>query len=439
MKSLESLKDDGTAVLIIAGTKEKDPVDISNHYNSGQSAPFFKTLYDNYNVTEHFSVDGGLYNRQGAGYPIDIIKIEGRGKSEKPLPAVDIPPKYHSFAELKEVLKDVVLDSSARTNNREEVYRHSQVLDSSEAAGQNAVHSQRTGLSRMPDSQSRGTDETGDSVRGDRQSLQRLGIMGMERTVSEFGEATERTARSISSLLDPDAMGDRTNHRTPNDTTAPTIRTQQRDVSPISSDRRDGERGGGIDSGNGAEYMVGLSNNTTRNTARHGLDSDLQATYEPFSQGKRMGGLVPVNMRSTIHKVLGNLVDKVTQEEGVENIDDWVVKKLNEKAPNAQLDSGTWDKERLFEALSAEQIDSVALGIHNFDKNQEFIIGDETGFGKTRQLAALTTYGMQQGFTPVYVTKDDNLYEDVLGGFTASQPNAATGVCEHLLCCIALP
>ncbi|NES08058.1 MAG: hypothetical protein F6K22_37935, partial [Okeania sp. SIO2F4] len=93
-----------------------------------------------------------------------------------------------------------------------------------------------------------------------------------------------------------------------------------------------------------------------------------------------MGGLVPVNMRSTVHKVLGDLVDKVTQEEGVDSIDDWVVKKLNDQASNAKLDSGTWDKKRLFEALSAEQIDSVALGIINFNKNREFIIGDETGF-----------------------------------------------------------
>ncbi|MDY7021618.1 MAG: strawberry notch C-terminal domain-containing protein, partial [Cyanobacteriota bacterium] len=138
---------------------------------------------------------------------------------------------------------------------------------------------------------------------------------------------------------------------------------------------------------------------------------------KPFSKGKRVGGLVPINMQGTVHKVLGNLVDQVTQEEGINDIDDWVLKKLNEKAPNAKLDSGHWTKERLFEALSAEQIDSVALGIYNFDRNSEFIIGDETGFGKTRQLAMLTTYGMQQGFTPVLVTKDNNLYEDVLGGF----------------------
>lgn len=417
LKSLESLKDDGTAVLIIAGTKGTDPEEISNHYNSGQGAPFFKTLYDNYNVTQHLSVDGGLYNRQGAGYPIDIIKIEGRGKSEKPLPAVDIPPKYHSFAELKEVLKNAVLDANPRTNQRGEISEHSLVLDNSGTAEQYNLHKERASSPRITSSEGREADGAGDSVRSDRQSVQRDGVVGVERPVGEFGEATTGTARSRQSSYDPNALGRGSDDRASDDQVAPTSRIES-DVSSISSDRGDGKRSGGIDSRDRTVRMDQLPNGTTHSSPGHnGLDSDLQAIYEPFSQGKRMGGLVPVNMRSTVHKVLGDLVNRVTQEEGIESIDDWVIKKLNEKVPNAKLESGIWDQERLFDALSAEQIDSVALGIHNFDKNREFIIGDETGFGKTRQLAALTMYGMQQGFTPVYVTKDQNLYQDVLGGF----------------------
>ena len=171
--------------------------------------------------------------------------------------------------------------------------------------------------------------------------------------------------------------------------------------------------------GNNGLSHDSLQASSTRNATGNDKlgNHDLQAPYEPFSKGKRLGGLVPINMQGTVHKVLGNLVDRVTTEEGIEDIDDWVLKKLNHKAPNSKFDSGHWTKERLFDALSAEQIDSVALGIYNFDRDSEFIIGDETGFGKTRQLAALTVYGMQQGFTPVYVTKDNNLYKDVLGGF----------------------
>ncbi len=414
--SLESLKDDGTAVLIIAGTKETDPQEISNHYNSGQSAPFFKTLYDNYNVTEHFSVDGGLYNRQGAGYPIDIIKIEGRGFSKKALPAVNIPPKYHSFGELKEVLKDVVLDSNARTDQGGEVHRNSLVYDSSEAAGRNGVLEERTNSSRMPSAEVGRVDEAGDSVRGDRQSLQRFGFVDMERPIGTTREASEGTTRSVKSLLDKEALGGGGDHSSSGGEASPP-RIEGR-VPIVSSDRRDGERGRGVNSRNGIERMDQPPNNTTYSTTRNnGLDADLQATYEPFSKGKRIGGLVPANMRSTVHKVLGDLEEKVTQEEGVADIDYWVVKKLNDKAPNALIDSGTWDQERLFGALSAEQIDSVALGIYNLDRNKELVIGDDTGFGKTRQLAALTTYGMQQGFTPVFVTKDEDLYKDVLGGF----------------------
>ena len=109
LNALSSLKDDGRAVLIIGGVKGIDPEARGKAYNSRQNRAFFKSLYDDYNVTEHFSLDGSLYNRQGANYPIDIIAIDGKRKSALPYPAADVPPVYSSFAEIeKEVLTQYV-------------------------------------------------------------------------------------------------------------------------------------------------------------------------------------------------------------------------------------------------------------------------------------------------------------------------------------------
>jgi hypothetical protein len=51
-------------------------------------------------VTDHFTVAGELYERQGAGWPVDVIVIDGRGKSERSLPAVDVPRVLTSWDQL---------------------------------------------------------------------------------------------------------------------------------------------------------------------------------------------------------------------------------------------------------------------------------------------------------------------------------------------------
>ena len=101
-KALEAIKDDGRAVLILGGKLGDDEDLRSNRYNSIESRGFFFALYQHYNVTQHFSIWGNLYRKQGAGFPIDIILIEGRGQSERDLPAADVPVIYKSFDALKE-------------------------------------------------------------------------------------------------------------------------------------------------------------------------------------------------------------------------------------------------------------------------------------------------------------------------------------------------
>jgi len=96
----------GRAVLIIGGPAKTD--NRAEAYNGQQKRAFFKTLYDLYNVTDHFTVSGDLYSRQGASWPVDVIVIEGRGKSARRLPAVDVPPVLDSWEAVKEKLNGQV-------------------------------------------------------------------------------------------------------------------------------------------------------------------------------------------------------------------------------------------------------------------------------------------------------------------------------------------
>ena len=106
LNALSTMKDDGRAVLIMGGPK---PQKIENgtqadHYNALEQRRFWSQLHDHYNVVDHFTVSGKLYEKQGAGWPVDVIVIEGRGKSSLPLPGGAVPRVYTSWEQLKELL-----------------------------------------------------------------------------------------------------------------------------------------------------------------------------------------------------------------------------------------------------------------------------------------------------------------------------------------------
>ncbi|MDF5724432.1 MAG: hypothetical protein PUP91_29025 [Rhizonema sp. PD37] len=73
------MKPDGQGVLILGGKLGVD--EDSDRYNSRESRGFYWTLYQHFNVVDHFSVFGNLYRKQRAGFPIDVIVINGKCKN----------------------------------------------------------------------------------------------------------------------------------------------------------------------------------------------------------------------------------------------------------------------------------------------------------------------------------------------------------------------
>ncbi len=68
----------------------------------------------------------------------------------------------------------------------------------------------------------------------------------------------------------------------------------------------------------------------------------------------------------------------------------------------------------LCKALSAEQIDAVAMAIYNIEaRGQGMIIGDQTGIGKGRIAASMIRYAVCQGLKPVFLTEKANLFSDI--------------------------
>jgi hypothetical protein len=104
--SASFIKPNGSAGFIIAG-KLGNEARRSQSYGQKSSRNFFYCLYNTYNVVLHISLAGKLYAKQGARYPIDLIVIKGKGKSQLDLPAVTLPKMYESFSELEELFKEI--------------------------------------------------------------------------------------------------------------------------------------------------------------------------------------------------------------------------------------------------------------------------------------------------------------------------------------------
>ena len=107
--------------------------------------------------------------------------------------------------------------------------------------------------------------------------------------------------------------------------------------------------------------------------------------------------VVPDSMGYETH-----IAARIVQEKIGKNLREFVAEKLHYK-------NGAVCK-----ALSAEQIDAVALSIYNIEyKSQGMIIGDQTGIGKGRVAAAMIRYGHYNGYKPIFLSEKPNLFSDL--------------------------
>lgn len=121
-----------------------------------------------------------------------------------------------------------------------------------------------------------------------------------------------------------------------------------------------------------------------------------QLKYIPKSKGKPIGTLVSPKLRDAIADSLEQLSQRVG------NLDRYVAKNLG------------YSQKELFDYFSAEQIDAIALAIFNIQRNKGLILGDQTGIGKGRVVAAVIKYALINDFVPIFVTDNEKLYIDIM-------------------------
>lgn len=394
LHALQAMKDEGRAVLILGApmsNKVGNDRKASNTYNNTQNRAFYKSLYDNYNVTQHFCIAGNLYGRQGTSFPVDVIVIEGRGKSQRRLPAADLPKIYTTFEDLKELIPDVPRSRSrmATANPRFDRSPANRSFDP-----QRETASTDGGLHESFDVAA-GLDDAA------RQSSNRSNSDGASRepgtALSDQSTADGHTESGVGTGTDDVQL--RASGTADVSTSSGSNRGPEPSGISAGSDSLDSE-GQEIDSRNDVKRVAG-TNGGGMQLGDEQMDSQEQAIkqvpYTPRSQGNSVETLVPVNMQTAVSNALKKLERQVGQ------IDQYVTGKL-----------GVENTETLHNRFSAEQVDALGLAIANLEKNESFIIGDQTGIGKGRFVAGVIEYARQQGLTPIFVTQDPKLYGDIM-------------------------
>lgn len=509
-KALESMKDDGRAVFIIGSVNDRNSSADARKllYRNPDKVRFYKTLFEQYNVTDIFTMAGDMYKKQGAGWPVDIIVIEGKGKSSMVLPGA-VPPRYiDSIQQLKEqlnapIIKNVdtasgngrskddnsdmvhpgdgdhqegtpgAIDGTGSENDRRGggSYAGSGNADGSHGGhesgtirpddqepGNSGVRSDTresdvSGLSEysdpggIPSESDQGQPGSpGDNSRGQTglESLDGESNSSIEK--KDYGSKNKLFTKSaaekardllkqkfsgnqLNSGLDPEIMqagiqlagyhieaGARSFVEFSKamiadigETIKPYLRSWYEGVRYYPGFNAEGMTDPqSINEDQAAQKETAPPKKTPEkkpSKQEKPTSTNSQVAYTPSSKSSAIGTLTPVNMAKASERALA----KIEKKHG--SIDTFVAKELGYTLEEI---NGTPGK---FGYFSGEQVDAIALAIDNISSGAGFIIGDQTGVGKGRVVAAMQRYAMKKGLIPIFVTEKPNLYADMYRDF----------------------
>lgn len=369
MHSLEGMREDGKAVLIVGGVQSNTEDGRREGYRGKAKREFYYNLYNQYNVVDHFTAGGNMYGKQGTTYPVDVIVIDGKGKSQRDLPAADLPQLITTYEQLKEKLNDRMVSRGDRGTTGADVSTGAKGPAEPEGVDRGVVGEgeQPSGKGREPSGEREPGVSEPESTRGGQR----------EPTGGRAGEVQPRPADESKR----GAEGQPVPGASKRGEGAGAAGTQGRKPSEL----------GGVSVVSGERVESGL---TERGKPEE--ETANQVSYKPHSQATAIGTLVPKAMAQAIE----DSISRVESEVG--NVDEFVAEQLG------------MEPETLRQQFSAEQIDGLVLAIRNAEAGKGFIIGDQTGIGKGRVVAAMIKYALNTGKIPIFVTEKPNLYSDMI-------------------------
>lgn len=379
INALESMKDDGRAAIIIGGKTEY----AKNGSLNPKDKAFLGYLYSHYNVEDVINVDGGLYAKQGTSYPTRIILINGRRLNENAFPPVKDKARAETMKDYDELYKriedDILrgerMDSSigeeggkvnAEPDKQGAASAHEEGVRIRERGGSEPDASD--GSPRLSDSSSvSGTHDDLDNQRGTEPGKD-----------GELPDGDSRADGTGTNVARSEGTGNNSN---------PEGRVLESGGNGRTNTQPNANGTSEPGSGRGPRRQLQRVDQPVR-----GLSTE-KVNYAPNSKNPfTLKSVMPADQQEAVNKNLEKLGDA----------DQFLVDEL-----------GYNDKDDLYSHLAAEQVDSVALALHQAKKGNAFIVGDQTGIGKGRQAASFIRYAVKNGQIPVYFTQKAHLLSDV--------------------------
>ena len=379
INALESMKDDGRAAIIIGGKTEY----AKNGSLNPKDKAFLGYLYSHYNVEDVINVDGSLYAKQGTSYPTRIILINGRRLNENAFPPVKDKARAETVKDYDELYKriedDILRGERMDSSIGEEGGKVNAEPDKQGAAGahEEGVRARERGGSEPDASDGSPRLSGSSSVSGTHDDLDNQ--RGTEpRKDGELPDGDSRADGTGTNVTQSDGTGNNSNPKG-------RVLESGGNGQSVSQSNADGTSESW--SGGGPRRQLQRVDNTVR-----GLSTE-KVNYAPNSKNPfTLKSVIPADQQDAVNKNLEKLGDA----------DQFLVDEL-----------GYNDKDDLYSHLAAEQVDSVALALHQAKKGNAFIVGDQTGIGKGRQAASFIRYAVKNGQIPVYFTQKAHLLSDV--------------------------
>lgn len=352
-KALGAMKDEGKACIILGAGSREEAGEVTN-----AARPFFNWLYAHYNVVSDFELEGDLYSRQGASWPVRVIAIDGRVRSAKVSPVADTIPRLKTWGEVYDKAAEHLgsnLEGQRPANNVAGGTVRTESSDQGAVSG-TAARPNESADSTGPESGSTGYGSDG-------------GTKLQPGPIQHSGRVPDPGVGSADSTVRPDGDVARSDRLAEGQPAPRTVRRE--------SSKPDGHSANALSP---ADAIVDESN-------------QFQSSYRPHSAKKDTAVMAPKALIGPMQHAM----DKVAEEVG--DTDQWVSDQL-----------GYPDVETMHQAFMGTQVDAIAAAIYQMQRGKAAIVADQTGIGKGRVAAAMIRWAELHGHTPVFVTESAPLF-----------------------------
>jgi hypothetical protein len=365
IKALSAMKDEGRAAIIIGAGDRNQPGEITQ-----AARPFFNYLYSHYNVVSDFELDGDLYARQGASFPVRVIAIDGRTRTAK------VSPVAEDIQRLK-TWEDVYAKASEHLGSNLEGRRPAN--DVTGGAGELSAESGPVSRTPARPSEQGSAGQPGQIAGGNQSDGGYLGtakpgvISHSSRVPAPPVGSPDITTRSDGDVAESDRLAE--------GQSAPRVVRRE----PAEPDGR---------AANAAVAKADAS-------ALADESNQFQTTYRPRSEKKDVSVMAPKALIGPMHGAM----DAISKDVG--DLDEFVANEL-----------GYPSLDEMHAAFMGIQADAIAAAIHQLKRGKALIIADQTGVGKGRVAAAMIRWAELHGHLPIFVTEKPTLFSDMYGDLT---------------------